>query len=114
MEKDDSPRRHKGLTLIMACRSVSKGQKAREGLLKWFEAHVRKVKSQPGYDGHAESFQKNVVVEVEYADLASIKTVIQFGERISKKCVSFSAIYRTHPLTSSVTPLNLDIHMSRI
>lgn len=89
-EKDDLPQRYTGLTLIMACRSVSRAQKAREELLRWFDARVLKAKSQPGYDGHAESFQENVVVEVEYVDLASIKTVFQFGERMSEKCVPIS------------------------
>lgn len=84
-EEDTSPPRYTGLTLIMACRSVSRAKKARDELLSWFDAHVRKVKSEPGYDGHAEVFRKNVVVDVEYLDLASIKTVIEFGERISKK-----------------------------
>ncbi|KAJ3544581.1 hypothetical protein NMY22_g2736 [Coprinellus aureogranulatus] len=84
-EKDASSQRYNGLTLIMACRSVSRAQKARDELLRWFGAHVRKAKSQPGYDGHAEEFQKNITVEVEYVDLASIKTVLEFGERITKK-----------------------------
>jgi 3-keto steroid reductase len=69
----------------MACRSVSRAKKARDELLSWFDAHVRKAKSEAGYEGHAEAFQKNIVVDVEYLDLASIKTVIEFGERISKK-----------------------------
>ena len=69
----------------MACRSASRAKKARDDLLSWFDAQVHKAQSEPGYDGHAEAFQKNVVVDVEYVDLASIKTVIEFGERISKK-----------------------------
>lgn len=96
----------------MACRSMSKAQKAKEELLRWFDTHVRKAKSQPGYDGHAESFQKNVAVDVEYVDLASIKTVIEFGERISKKCV-FLLCARFLDLTSAHLNEILGTHISR-
>ncbi|KAJ2918226.1 hypothetical protein MD484_g2198, partial [Candolleomyces efflorescens] len=79
------PQKYTGLTLIMACRSASRAQKARNELLQFFDSHIQKLKSSADYDGHAEEFEKNLSIEVEYVDLASIKTVLQFAKRVNQK-----------------------------
>ncbi|KAJ2928014.1 hypothetical protein H1R20_g9084, partial [Candolleomyces eurysporus] len=79
------PQKYTGLTLIMACRSVSRAQKARTELLQFFDSHIQKIQSTAEYDGHAEEFKKNLSIEVEYVDLASIKTVLEFAKRVNQK-----------------------------
>ena len=76
-----------GLTLIMACRNPKRAAKARDDLLYFFNAHVAQLKRRPDYNGYAEEFQKNVQIDVEYLDLASIKTVLDFARIVSSKCV---------------------------
>ncbi|KAJ2921629.1 hypothetical protein H1R20_g15464, partial [Candolleomyces eurysporus] len=73
----------------MACRSVSRAQKARTELLQFFDSHIQKIQSIAEYDGHAEEFKKNLSIEVEYVDLALIKTVLEFAKRLNQKFVSF-------------------------
>jgi 3-keto steroid reductase len=71
----------------MACRSASRAQKARNELLQFFDSHIQRLQSTADYDGHAEEFKKNLSIEVEYVDLASTKTVLQFAKRVNQKYV---------------------------
>ena len=106
------PQKYTGLTLIMACRSVSRAQKARNELLQFFDSHIQQIQSSAEYDGHAEEFKKNLSVEVEYVDLASIKTVLEFAKRVNQKYVFFSVlihlIYRPYQV-----PLYLPLNVQR-
>ncbi|KAF5336916.1 hypothetical protein D9611_002860 [Ephemerocybe angulata] len=77
--------KYTGATVIMACRSVARAEKARGELLKWFDAHLRKRIAKGGVDKAAEEFRKNLVVEVEYLDLASTKSVFDFAARIRSR-----------------------------
>ncbi|TFK28689.1 3-keto sterol reductase [Coprinopsis marcescibilis] len=81
----DSTRFPPGLTLIMACRSPKRAEKARTDLHRFFERHVAKLRSQPGYTGRAEELQKYLTVNVETLDLASIRSVIAFASVVKAK-----------------------------
>ena len=74
-----------GLTLIMACRSLKRAEKAKAELLTFFDRHVRKLRSKPGYTGRAEALQKDLDIDVLYLDLASIKTVFDFAKVVREK-----------------------------
>ncbi|KAH6896469.1 3-keto sterol reductase [Coprinopsis sp. MPI-PUGE-AT-0042] len=73
------------LTLIMACRSLKRAEKAKAELLTFFDRHVRQVRSKPGYTGRAEELQKNLRIDVLYLDLASLKTVFEFAKGVREK-----------------------------
>ncbi|KAJ7666531.1 hypothetical protein B0H17DRAFT_1089588 [Mycena rosella] len=77
--------RHDGLTLIMACRSTQRAGAAREELYAELDAHIVGLRAHPGYDGHADTFRKNLQIEIEYLDLAKLSTVFNFATEISKR-----------------------------
>ncbi|KAF7978290.1 hypothetical protein HWV62_875 [Athelia sp. TMB] len=74
-----------GLTLIMACRSALRAEKARSELYAAMDAHVESQKKLPNYDGHAEKFRKNLVIAIHSLDLASITSVFRFGAEMAQK-----------------------------
>jgi 3-keto steroid reductase len=74
-----------GVTIIMACRSMSRAQVARKILFALLDADIKKQKKQPGYDGHADSFRQNVKIDVLCLDLAVMKSVFDFGDQLCKK-----------------------------
>ncbi|EAU80573.1 3-keto sterol reductase [Coprinopsis cinerea okayama7 len=74
-----------GLTLIMACRSVKRAEKAKDELLAWFDQHVKQRRRQTGYTGRAEEVQRNLVVDVVPLDLASVKTVFEFAKTVKER-----------------------------
>jgi 3-keto steroid reductase len=80
----DLPPECDGLTLIMACRSTKRAEEARTLLLSLFDSHIDKLRKQPGYDGHAHEFRKNVNIEIHALDLASISSVFRFAEGMSR------------------------------
>ena len=65
-----------GLTLILACRSTARADKARQDLLQILEEEVSTLRKDAEYDGHAELFAKNVKVAVHRVDLAEVKSVL--------------------------------------
>ena len=72
-----------GITLILACRSVPRGEKARQLLLQKLDEEVEKLKEdKDGYDGHAEVFAKGVQLVVRRVDLAEVKSVFAFVEEL--------------------------------
>jgi 3-keto steroid reductase len=81
-----------GLTIIMACRNAKRAEAARTKLLQLLDAYVVKLKKQPGYDGHAEVFQKNVVLDTRALDLAVIGSVFKFAAGVSQTCVFLCAL----------------------
>lgn len=71
----------------MACRSIKRAETARSELLKFLDAHVADVKTQPDYDGHAERFRKSVDIVVMRLDLADLSTIFSFADEIMSKYV---------------------------
>lgn len=82
---DASVRSYDGLTLILACRSTARGDKARADLLKLLDAEVSRLRDEPAYDGHAEVFAKGVRIVVQRVDLAEVKSVFGFAEELKKE-----------------------------
>ncbi|RDB19578.1 3-keto-steroid reductase [Hypsizygus marmoreus] len=74
-----------GLTLIMACRSTKRAEAARTELLGLLDAHVAKLRKRKDYDGHADEFRKNVVIDIVSLDLAMISSVFKFADEVSTK-----------------------------
>ncbi|KAI5122148.1 hypothetical protein M0805_000795 [Coniferiporia weirii] len=74
-----------GLTLILACRDVTKAEAARTELFRLLDEEVTRQKLQKNYDGHAGRFRENVVVVVHRLDLASVESVFNFGREINSK-----------------------------
>ena len=74
-----------GLTLIMACRSKQRAEVARADLLRLLDVHVSKLQKRPGYDGHAQEFRKNVVIDVVILDLAELSSVFKFVKDVASK-----------------------------
>ncbi|TDL29187.1 hypothetical protein BD410DRAFT_8081 [Rickenella mellea] len=77
---DDGP--CDGLTLIMACRRVKIAETARTKLLKLLDADIARQKRTKSYDGHAEVFRKNLRIDIQYIDLAVVRSIMDFGETI--------------------------------
>ncbi|KAG6916574.1 hypothetical protein DXG01_006345 [Tephrocybe rancida] len=76
---------HDGLTLVMACRSVKRAETARTKLLELLDSYINKLQKKPGYDGHAHTFRKNLVVDIISLDLAMVSTVFKFADEITNK-----------------------------
>ena len=74
-----------GLTLILACRNMKKAASARTELYSRLDAHIKKQRMLPGYDGHADSFRENLKIEIHYLDLAVIRSVFRFNAELSQK-----------------------------
>jgi 3-keto steroid reductase len=74
-----------GLTLIMACRSLKRAEAAKIKLEQSFRRFVQECKKLEGYDGHAERFAANVMIDIIYLDLALVKSVFQFAETVSQR-----------------------------
>ncbi|KAF8239557.1 hypothetical protein L208DRAFT_1449801 [Tricholoma matsutake] len=73
-----------GLTIILACRNVKRAEAARTKLLQLLDTYIAKLKKLPGYDGHAEAFQKNVVLDTRELDLAVIGSLFKFANGVSQ------------------------------
>lgn len=69
----------------MACRNVKRADVARAKLLQLLDNYVARLKKQPGYDGHAEAFQKNVVLDTRELDLAIVGSVFRFATGVAQK-----------------------------
>ena len=82
-----------GLTIIMACRNMKRAEAARAKLLKLLDTYVAKLKNQPGYDGHAEAFQKNVALDTRELDLAIMGSVFKFATGVTQTYVLFYVTY---------------------
>lgn len=98
-----------GLTLIMACRSALRAEKARTELYAAIDGHVARQKRLPGYTGHEEKFRANLVIAIHSLDLASIPSIFRFGTEIAQKYVATLENPHCH-LTLSIE----GIHISRI
>ncbi|KAK7049730.1 3-keto-steroid reductase [Paramarasmius palmivorus] len=74
-----------GLTLIMACRSKKRAQAARDQLFSLLDTFILNLRKQPGYDGHADAFRKNVQIDIHELDLGMLKSVGEFTRTVSAK-----------------------------
>lgn len=78
-----------GLTLVLACRSLSKAEVARKELYAALDEELATRKRQPGYDGHGDLFRANVKINVQYIDMASMGSVFAAAKELSQKCAFF-------------------------
>ncbi|KZT27062.1 NAD(P)-binding protein [Neolentinus lepideus HHB14362 ss-1] len=74
----------KALTLVMACRSMKKAEVARTELLHLLDTEIEKRKRRRDYDGHAEVFRKNLLLEIRYLDLSKTASILKFGDEINQ------------------------------
>ena len=74
-----------GLTLILACRNKQRAEAARAKLCIIADELVRRAKLSPDYDGHAETFRKNLHIAIHTIDLADIQSVFRFADEIAQK-----------------------------
>jgi 3-keto steroid reductase len=81
----ESRKGYDGLTLIMACRNLKLAEVARTKLYKLLDAHILQLKRAPGYDGHADSFRRNLQIDIHHVDLAVVDSVLQFSRIIRIK-----------------------------
>lgn len=75
-----------GITVIMACRSLAKGESARTELLRLLDEDIAEIKKDEKNDGWADKFRANVQVDVARLDLAEMKSVFKFADIINSKC----------------------------
>ena len=74
-----------GMTLVMACRNTQRAEAAREKLYEEFRADVAGRK---GADRkHLERFQKNLTIDICQLDLASVHSVFEFADKVSRTYV---------------------------
>ncbi|KAG6820226.1 hypothetical protein H0H93_003728 [Arthromyces matolae] len=74
-----------GLTIVMACRSVKRAEAARTQLYECLDTYIHNLGKKPGYDGHANEFRKNVVIDIIPLDLAATATVYEFTSKLTMK-----------------------------
>ncbi|ETW84523.1 hypothetical protein HETIRDRAFT_312795 [Heterobasidion irregulare TC 32-1] len=71
-----------GMTLIMACRNTQRAEAARVKLYEEFRADVAGRK---GADRkHLERFQQNLTIDICQLDLASVHSVFEFADKVSR------------------------------
>ena len=76
-----------GVTLIMACRDPKRASGARTQLLAHLDKHITGLEVGSEEREYAEVFRRNVRIEMEVLDLASVRSVLAFGKTVSQKCV---------------------------
>lgn len=84
---------YEGLTLIMACRNVRRGEAVRASLLKWFEGHVNALERRAPSQGinkekdieRVRRFKSNCHIEVAELDLASFSSALKFSADIRQR-----------------------------
>jgi 3-keto steroid reductase len=74
-----------GLTLIMACRSRSRADAARDDLFARLDKELERRRQEHGPDAHAARFRANLKIEFLYADLALLSSVFMAAQELSKK-----------------------------
>lgn len=73
------------LTLIMACRSVKRGEAARAQLFRLLDEHLAKLQQSPKDIAYAKRFRQNVRIDLQYLDLASVSTIFRLGAELRQK-----------------------------
>lgn len=74
-----------GLTLVLACRNFSRAKLAKDQLLQLLDDDIAKQRKLGTYDGHGDIFRKNLQIDIQLLDLASLSSVFKFGEEIVSK-----------------------------
>lgn len=77
-----------GLTLVLACRSMSKAEAARKELFVALDEELARRKRGPGYDGHGDMFRANLQIDLQYIDMAAMGSVFQAANELALKCVT--------------------------
>jgi 3-keto steroid reductase len=95
-----------GLTLVMACRSISRAEKARTELYGLLDEDLARRKATGTYDSHAKRFRENLHIELQQLDLASMTSVFRAAGEISQRCVSPHP-YRVWMLTDATYFLDI-------
>ncbi|KAF7433511.1 hypothetical protein PC9H_005467 [Pleurotus ostreatus] len=90
------------LTLIMACRSVKRGEAARAQLFRLLDEHLAKVQQSPEDIAYAKRFRKNVRIDLHYSDLASVSTILRLGAELRQKYPYISHIICNAGLASFI------------
>ncbi|KAF4562438.1 hypothetical protein EYR36_011432 [Pleurotus pulmonarius] len=83
VEEDMEP--CESLTLIMACRSVKRGEAARTQLFRLLDEHLVKLQQSPEDIAYAKRFRQNVRIDLHYLDLASVSTIFRLGAELRQK-----------------------------
>jgi len=75
-----------GVTLIMACRNMKRGEAARLKLLQWLDNHVQELQQGSTVDAdHLRTFRASCEIQVAPLDLASFSSVLKFAEAMKLK-----------------------------
>ncbi|KZS98212.1 hypothetical protein SISNIDRAFT_480981 [Sistotremastrum niveocremeum HHB9708] len=93
------------LVLLLACRSIQRGERSRRKLLDSLDHTINKLKQTPTYDGQAERFRSNLVIEIVYCDLGVIKSVYECAKDINTRFPYVSHLV-LNAGTSSVIGIN--------
>jgi 3-keto steroid reductase len=72
-----------GLTLVLACRSLGRADAARTTLLRGLDAAL----AARGPDAHAQRFRANLRIELQYVDMAAMRSVFDAAAELCRKCV---------------------------
>ena len=98
------------MTIVMACRDPKRAQGARTQLLAILDQHIDGLPVGSNEREYAVTFRKNVRIEMEVLDLASVRSVLEFGKTVSQKCVLFRW-YERHML-QPVNPFKVRIRFA--
>jgi 3-keto steroid reductase len=94
---------YQGLTLILACRNLERAEAARKELYQRADVEVAKRRGKAGDNGHADRFRANLHIELQYIDLADLKTVFKAADELSNKYVmNILACLFVGPIDSTV------------
>lgn len=97
-----------GLTLVLACRSMSKAEAARKELYAALDEELARRKQLPGYDRHGDVFRANLRIDLQYIDMAAMGSVFAASKEMSKKYVpkvmssrdSLTQVWSSYPYIS--------------
>ena len=76
----------------MACRDAHRAESARTQLYTLLDEHISTLRPGSQEYEHATTFRSNVKLELESLNLASMKSVMDFGVAIAQKYVSLACI----------------------
>ncbi|KAM5539663.1 hypothetical protein V8D89_006772 [Ganoderma adspersum] len=74
-----------GITIVMACRNPHRAETARTRLYSLLDQHISALQQGSQEHGYATAFRSTVKLELETLDLASMKSVMDFGKSITQK-----------------------------
>ncbi|KAI0669094.1 hypothetical protein C8Q78DRAFT_978735 [Trametes maxima] len=74
-----------GTTIVMACRDPKRAQDARDKLYRLLDKHIAGLRKSSDEHAYATAFRRSVRLDTERLDLASVKSVLDFGRTVSQK-----------------------------